>query len=128
MSTYDEIQGLCVGGWSWSVDDPQTRIAEHLELIADIDLADPDYSFDLLRIYLRKADGMLLWATDSGCSCPSPFEDTKVSDLRESTAVTLLDTFMGEWEEEVHYGGHPAAVIRRAIAAAVRDAVTRGAR
>jgi hypothetical protein len=125
VTTYDEIQPLLVGGWS---DDAQAKIAEHLDLVADIDLAEPDYSFDLLRIYLRRADGMLLWATDSGCSCPSPFEDTKVSDLRESTAATLLDTFMGEWEEEVHYSGYPAAKIRRAIADAVREAVNRGAR
>lgn len=124
MSTYEEIQGLLLGGWS---DDSQAAISEHLDLIEDIDLAEPDYSFDLLRIYLRKSDGMLLWATDSGCSCPSPFENTTVGELRESTSATLLDTFMGEWEEEVHYSGHPAAVIRRSIADAVREAVKRGA-
>lgn len=124
MSTYDEIQDALIGGWS---DDAQAKVAEHLDLIGDIDLSEPCYDFDLLRIYLRRADGMLLWATDSGCSCPSPFEDTRVRELRESTAATLLDTFMGEWEKEVHYG-HPAAVIRKSIADAVREAVKRGAR
>ncbi len=124
MTTYDEIQDFLIGGWGAG----EAQISEHLALIADVDLAEPDYSFDLLRIYLRKHDGMLLWATDSGCSCPSPFEDTKVSDLRESTAATLLDTFMSEWERETHYSGYPAAVIRKSIADAVREAVKRGAR
>lgn len=42
-----------------------TKIAEH-------DLSEPDYSFDLLVAW-KNGDGIFL-GTDSGCSCPSPFE------------------------------------------------------
>lgn len=34
---------------------------------------EPDYDFDMLVVW---TDGTTLyWAEDSGCSCPSPFED-----------------------------------------------------
>jgi hypothetical protein len=36
-------------------------------------LSEPDYSFDILAVW-ADADGFYL-GTDSGCSCPSPFED-----------------------------------------------------
>lgn len=124
MSAYEDILGVCVGAYYWG--DSVDPIPEYLDFIADIDLAEPDYSFDLLRIYVRKHDGMLLWATDSGCSCPSPFEDVRVGDLRESTSATLLDTFMGEWEQG--YSGHSEAEVRKEIGDAIREAKTRGAR
>lgn len=32
------------------------------------------YSFDMLVVWRKLDDGSLWYATDSGCSCPSPFE------------------------------------------------------
>lgn len=47
--------------------------ATGLTKVAEVDLAEPCYSFDLLAVF---ADGEGLYlATDSGCSCPTPFED-----------------------------------------------------
>ena len=43
-----------------------------LELIADVELSEPAYSFDTLAVW-KDAGGLYL-GTDSGCSCPSPFE------------------------------------------------------
>ena len=42
-----------------------------------LELNDPDasYSFDMFVIWLRESDGQLFYGIDSGCSCPSPFED-----------------------------------------------------
>ncbi len=37
-----------------------------------VELAEPDYSFDILACL--KGDKGYYLATDSGCSCPSPFE------------------------------------------------------
>ena len=37
--------------------------------------AEPDYDFDMVVVWKRVSDGALFWAHDSGCSCPSPFED-----------------------------------------------------
>jgi hypothetical protein len=44
-----------------------------LRKIAEADLSEPDYSFDILAVW-ADANGFYL-GTDSGCSCPSPFED-----------------------------------------------------
>lgn len=44
-----------------------------LKLIAEVDLSEPCYSFDKLAVW-RDDEGFYL-ATDSGCSCPSPFEN-----------------------------------------------------
>jgi hypothetical protein len=55
-----------------------------LTLIDEIDWSDGCYNFNITAVY-RRADGSLVYAEDSGCSCPSPFEDQGVDDL---TAVT----------------------------------------
>lgn len=44
-----------------------------MEQIAEQDWADA-YEFDMLVVW-RDTDGKLRAATDSGCSCPTPFED-----------------------------------------------------
>lgn len=45
--------------------------------------ADLCYEFSMLVVWQRAADGALFWDTDSGCSCPSPFEGCKsVDELR----------------------------------------------
>lgn len=35
---------------------------------------EPDYDFDMVVVWKHEA-GTVYWAADSGCSCPSPFED-----------------------------------------------------
>lgn len=42
--------------------------------VAEIELAEPDYSFDLLGIWQAADTGAYYLSTDSGCSCPSPWE------------------------------------------------------
>lgn len=44
-----------------------------LTLLGTVDLSEPDYSFDLLAVWKGKKGYYL--ATDSGCSCPTPFEN-----------------------------------------------------
>lgn len=44
-----------------------------LKKVGEVDLAEPDYSFCILAAW-RNEEGIYL-GTDSGCSCPSPFED-----------------------------------------------------
>jgi hypothetical protein len=47
---------------------------EHgLRKIAEHDLSEPCYSFDLVVCWADDSGGFYL-GTDSGCSCPSPFE------------------------------------------------------
>jgi hypothetical protein len=47
--------------------------AHGLTLVAEVDFAD-SYDFDKTVVW-KDVDGQLYWAQDSGCSCPSPFEN-----------------------------------------------------
>ena len=42
--------------------------------VAEIDYSSGSYEFDF-RIVWKHSSGLLFTARDSGCSCPSPFED-----------------------------------------------------
>lgn len=61
--------------------------------VAEIDYSSGQYEFDL-RVVWRHSSGILLTARDSGCSCPSPFED-----LSSLEATELFD--YDEIEQEV---------------------------
>lgn len=45
------------------------------ELVGTLDDDSLSYEFHMIGVWRRLSDGMLFWAEDSGCSCPSPFED-----------------------------------------------------
>lgn len=47
-----------------------------LTIVGEVEFSVPDYSFDFALV-LRDEEGALWWARDSGCSCPSPFEEHK---------------------------------------------------
>jgi hypothetical protein len=44
-----------------------------LEILWSIDTAG-DYEFDIFIIFKKIDDNTLWWDSDSGCSCPSPFD------------------------------------------------------
>lgn len=52
------------------------------------------YEFDTYALW-RNIEGALVWAHDSGCSCPTPFEDLGVDDLLTGTAADFQS-----WVEE----------------------------
>ena len=68
-----------------------------LETVAELDLSEPSYSFDLLVVWKRLSDGQLLYGTDSGCSCPSPFEGQDVDDLAEFSWTAIEEVFAREY-------------------------------
>lgn len=49
---------------------PQER---GLEIVAYIDFAG-SYEFDMVVVWRKLDDNTLVWASDSGCSCPTPFK------------------------------------------------------
>lgn len=51
-----------------------------LSIVGTIDLSEPDYSFDMLVVW-KSEQGQFWVGTDSGCSCPSPFEE--INDVNE---------------------------------------------
>lgn len=50
-----------------------------LEMIGDINWG-TGYEFDMIVVWKRLEDGAFLWASDSGCSCPTPFEGHRLND------------------------------------------------
>lgn len=46
-----------------------------LKRVGEIEWSGDSYSFDLTGVWVDPRDGELYWGDDSGCSCPSPFED-----------------------------------------------------
>ena len=71
-------------GWNWRGDDSdEPAVSDYLSGRIDLDLAEPDYSFDYVSFWVRKDNGQILYSTDSGCSCPSPYEEQTVADLKE---------------------------------------------
>jgi len=62
-----------------------------LTQIGEIEWAEPDYSFDIGVVW-RDAAGQLYYGRDSGCSCPSPFEDYTSLDQLEKFTFAELET------------------------------------
>lgn len=56
-----------------------------LEIVAGpLDFSSGSYEFDYLIVWRDLATNKFYWGQDSGCSCPSPFEDARgLSDLTE---------------------------------------------
>jgi len=51
-----------------------------LTIVAELDFSSGAYEYDT-RVVWKTADGRLLTHRESGCSCPTPFEDLGVNDL-----------------------------------------------
>lgn len=51
-----------------------------LQIFESIDTAG-SWEFDTFVIFKRISDGALFWTSDSGCSCPTPFESIGIDDL-----------------------------------------------
>lgn len=58
------------------------------------------YDFDIFLVLEDVATGELLWAQDSGCSCPAPFENVTSRDMTEVLTDETWDMFktdLSEW-------------------------------
>lgn len=65
---------------------------EKYDLTFLFELEDPNasYSFDKIAVWEHQ-DGTLYWGMDSGCSCPSPFEDKTIDDLKAIDDSTWVE-------------------------------------
>lgn len=55
-----------------------------LEIVRVYDEPDLSYEFNMVVVWRDKKTGKEYWAADSGCSCPSPFENvSSMADLHE---------------------------------------------
>ena len=69
-----------------------------LKKVAEYEQPDMSYEFAMAVVWEHEESGRLYWATDSGCSCPSPFED--YTTLESLGDPLTLENF-AEFEKEV---------------------------
>lgn len=67
-----------------------------LKIVRSIDDPDACYDFEMVVVW-KHEDGRVFWASDSGCSCPSPFEWATSLD----TLSVLTDESWKDFELEV---------------------------
>jgi hypothetical protein len=79
-----------------------------LEILGVLDLCYESYSFHDLVVWRHLETGQIYWAEDSGCSCPSPFEDlTSMDQLNTLDSwrdlAVLLNDRLGDAYDEAHW-------------------------
>ncbi|MFZ2992459.1 MAG: hypothetical protein WA061_01975 [Microgenomates group bacterium] len=90
-----------------------------LEIVAQIDLSSGSYEFDYIVVWKAK-NGKIYTASDSGCSCPTPFEDFhSLSDLTEMNQSTVLDSM----KERIRNSSYVSPVDAQEFMYKIRDAV-----
>lgn len=88
-----------------------------LELVAMIERPDLSYSFDMFGIWRHKDTGAVYYGSDSGCSCPSPWESfTSLDDLTEARTAAELHKALNEWAGFYLSSPSPAAYVIEAHA------------
>lgn len=79
----------------------------------EIHLSEPDYSFDLLGIW--EEDGGFFIATDSGCSCPSPWESHTKDDLTGPLTLDQLAEEATSLVEDSYMPGYGAEELQEVL-------------
>ena len=80
---------------------PWSDVPPGWEILAEHDWAG-SYEFGMLVVWRNKQSGELRAASDSGCSCPIPFEDLEY-DLSDATLITEVDDLRPLLEEIDYY-------------------------
>lgn len=74
------------------------------------------YEFDEVIVFRHKFFGGLIIAHDSGCSCPTPFEDMTVKDGRFLNRLVDFDEFTEEHrDKDSGYAVDSIAALRKVI-------------
>jgi hypothetical protein len=75
----------------------------HLTPVGEIEWGSGHYEFDLTVVWQHE-DGTFYWAEDSGCSCPTPFEEfTKVADLNPLTSLSEFANHLDDKMLNLHH-------------------------
>lgn len=68
------------------------------DMLDSVQWGESNYDFDQSAVFRNTETGELFYATDTGCSCPSPFEDIRESDL---TKITRLQDWIDHTDERL---------------------------
>lgn len=77
-----------------------------LEIIGDIELDNNSYEFNIVAFFWDDKEKKVYALSDSGCSCPMPFEDLTREDLvlinskQEASSYTPIHTGYGNTDVE----------------------------
>lgn len=82
-----------------------------LKIVQQLDEADLSYEFNMLAVWKNKKNEFF-YAQDSGCSCPSPFEDYEGEESLTKITKRNFDVF----EQEVNDFPAPASERKKLIA------------
>lgn len=92
--------------------------------VAEVEAYEDDYSFDLF-IVIQDKDGKVYVAHDSGCSCPTPFEDHDFP--QDFTEVHSWDDVKREYDARFPEAGYRGRKSIQGVRNAVVGAFRRGA-
>ena len=59
--------------------------------VTEIEWSESDWDYDSIRVYQNVKTGELVYATDWGCRCGQPFENSR---LDQATPIRLIDDFI----------------------------------
>lgn len=69
-----------------------------LTTVGEVEWGEAFYSFDLTTVWRNTETGALYFADDSGCSCPSPYETTSITEL---TQIDRPQTFIDHINQRI---------------------------
>lgn len=78
-----------------------------LKMIGEVDFSSGCYCFDYTVVWQRVSDGRFVYGDDSGCSCPSPFEDQGVQNLTVLRKRGGLNDLKAHLEERIKESYEP---------------------
>ena len=91
-----------------------------LEMVGEVEWVGASYEFDLTGVWKEKR-GVYWIGNDSGCSCPSPYEDLTKEDLygpyNKAQLKERLETLVAERASETdnYYGGRTRAELMKDV-------------
>lgn len=75
-----------------------------LKIVSVLEMHEPDYDFDMTVAWQDIHTGDVYWAHDSGCSCPSPFENIlEIGDLTPVRNTKEVSDFINNYWHQPSY-------------------------
>lgn len=75
-----------------------------LKKVAELDFSSGMYEFNLTVVWTHGDEKKFYWASDSGCSCPSPFEDFHEIEQFESGGFKEVRNALNSRFDTENYG------------------------